>query len=167
MLAHGDDRVIDLRELLGVSVRPSCFAAPLHGVAAGVAAEDELLGGLADILRPHDLVGPRVLQHPVLMNARFVRERVAPDDGLVRLHRFVGDLREQLARLEQPLGPDARVVGQAILPHAQRHHDLFERRVAGALADAVDRALDLPHAALEWPPDCWRRPARGRRGSAC
>ena len=43
----------------------------------------------------------------------------------------------------------AGVVRQAILPDAQRHHDLFERRVAGALADAVDRALDLPHAALD------------------
>ena len=31
----------------------------------------------------------------------------------------------------------------------QRHHDLFERRVAGALADAVDRALDLPGAAFD------------------
>jgi hypothetical protein len=30
---------------------------------------------------------------------------------------------------------------------AQRHDDLFQRRVAGALADAVDRALDLPRAA--------------------
>ena len=37
---------------------------------------------------------------------------------------------------------------QAIAAHVQRHHDLFERGVAGALADAVDRALDLPRAAL-------------------
>ena len=44
---------------------------------------------------------------------------------------------------------DARVVGQAIVTDAKRHHDFFERRVARALADAVDRALDLPHAALD------------------
>ena len=31
----------------------------------------------------------------------------------------------------------------------QRHHDLLERRVAGALADAVDRALHLTRAALD------------------
>ena len=43
---------------------------------------------------------------------------------------------------------DARVVRQAILSDAQRHHELFERRVARALADAVHRAFDLPHAAL-------------------
>jgi O-acetyl-ADP-ribose deacetylase (regulator of RNase III) len=29
---------------------------------------------------------------------------------------------------------------------AHRHHDLFERGVAGALAEAVDRALDLARA---------------------
>ena len=64
---------------------------------------------------------------------------------------------EQLAGLEQRLGVDAGVVRQAILAHAQRHHELFERRVAGALADAVDRALDLAHAALD------RRQAVGDR----
>ena len=30
----------------------------------------------------------------------------------------------------------------------ERHHDLFERGVAGALADAVDGALDLARAGL-------------------
>ena len=38
---------------------------------------------------------------------------------------------------------------QPIGPHARRHDDLFERRVAGALADAVDRALDLPRAGAD------------------
>ena len=57
--------------------------------------------------------------------------------------------REQLAGLEQPRRLDGRVERQPILAHAQRHHDLLERRVAGALADAVDRALDLAHAALD------------------
>ena len=38
--------------------------------------------------------------------------------------------------------------GSRSLADAERHHDLFERRVAGPLADAVDRALDLAHAAL-------------------
>ena len=41
------------------------------------------------------------------------------------------------------------VVRQPIAPHAKCHHQLFERRVAGALADAVDRALDLARAALD------------------
>ena len=34
-------------------------------------------------------------------------------------------------------------------PGVQRHHDLFERGVAGPLADAVDRHLDLPRAVLD------------------
>src|SRR6478735_5647850 len=34
----------------------------------------------------HDLVGPRVLQHPVLVDAGLVREGVRADDGLVRLN---------------------------------------------------------------------------------
>ena len=40
--------------------------------------------------------------------------------------------------------------GQADVGLARReqHHDLLERRVAGALADAVDRALDLARAGL-------------------
>ena len=36
-----------------------------------------------------------------------------------------------------------------VVPRPQRHHDLFQRAVAGPLADAVDRALDLPGAVLD------------------
>ena len=46
---------------------------------------------------------------------------------------------------------DAGLVGQHVAARPDRHHDLFERRVAGALADAVDGALDLPRAALAAP----------------
>ena len=35
---------------------------------------------------------------------------------------------------------------QRVGAHARRHHDFLERRVAGALADAVDRALHLTRA---------------------
>ena len=92
MLAHRDDRVVDLREFVGRQHEPELLGAALHGVTARVAAEHELLGVLADVLRPHDFVGPRVLQHAVLVDAGFVREGVAPDDRLVRLHRLVGEL---------------------------------------------------------------------------
>ena len=78
----------------------------------------------------------------------FVRERVATDDRLVRLHGLVGHFREHLARFKQVLRFDPGVVGQAVLPDAERHHEFLERGVAGALADPVDRAFDLPHAAL-------------------
>ena len=41
---------------------------------------------------------------------------------------------------------DAGVVGQHVAARPDRHHDLFERGIAGPLADAVDGALDLPRA---------------------
>ena len=75
-----------------------------------------------------------------------VRERVAPDDRLVRLHRVAGQARHE------PRGPGdlprhgAGVQADVGLARVQQHHDLLERGVAGALADAVDRALDLARA---------------------
>ena len=39
--------------------------------------------------------------------------------------------------------------GQPVAPDAERHDQFLERGVAGALADAVDRALDLARAALD------------------
>src|SRR2546421_12282474 len=34
-------------------------------------------------------------------------------------------------------------------PHAPRHDDLFQRRIAGTLTDAVDGAFDLPGPGLD------------------
>src|SRR5207248_4551044 len=96
-----------------------------------------------------DLVGPRVLEHAVLVDAGLVRERVAADDRLVRLHRLARQRRQQLTRVEEPRRLDRGVVREAVAAHAQRHHELLERRVAGALADAVYRDLHLPYAAAE------------------
>ena len=45
----------------------------------------------ADAFRRHDLIGGGVLQHAVLVDAGFMREGVAPDDRLVRLHVEAGD----------------------------------------------------------------------------
>ena len=39
----------------------------------------------------------------------------------------------------------------AVAARVQQHDELLERRVARALADAVDRALDLPRARLRAP----------------
>ena len=52
----------------------------------------------ADFFGPHDLVGAAILQHAVLVDAGFVRERVAADDRLVRLNAFARQRRQQLAR---------------------------------------------------------------------
>ena len=76
-------------------------------------------------------------------------ERVAAHDRLVRLHAVAGQARDEpagagdLARVDPGLEADVGLAG------AQQHHDLLERRVARALADAVDRALDLARAGLQ------------------
>ena len=58
----------------------------------------------------------------------------------------------------EPIGVDAVSQAEVIAPRLERHHDFLERAVAGPLAQAVDRALDLPGALLRGPPGCWRRP---------
>ena len=73
-----------------------------------------------------------------------MRERIAPDDRLVGLHDVAGQARHEARRAcELPRG-DGRVQARDVTARGQQHHDLLERRVARALADAVDRALDLP-----------------------
>ena len=60
-----------------------------------------------------------------------------------------GDLRDELRGAEQHRRIDVGVVGQHVAARLDRHDDLFQRRVAGALAEAVDGALDLARAALD------------------
>jgi len=70
------------------------------------------------------------------------------DDRLVHLHRLAGKGREHLAGRVELAGVDIDRVRHAVGPHVERHHNLFERGVAGAFADAIDRALDLTCTAL-------------------
>ena len=109
-------------------------------------AHDELVGGPADILRPHDLVRELLLEHPVLMDACLVREGVLADHRLVRLDVHAGDGREQARRLEDLLRPHLGVGLEEVPPRLEGHHDLFEGGVAGPFPDAVDGALDLPRS---------------------
>jgi hypothetical protein len=119
-----------------------------EGVAAGVLAHHQRGLLHADGLRRHDLVGLGVLEHAVLVDAGLVGEGVAADDRLVELHR---------ERVAAETSFEARVSmvvsilvqnGNTSLRTLHRHHDLFERGVAGPLADAVDGAFDLPRAAV-------------------
>ena len=132
--------------LFGRHVDAQRIEAAAEGIAAGVLAEHELVGIPAHILGTHDLVGFAMLEHAVLVDARFVGEGVGADDGLVRLDRIAGDLRHQfgggddLGRIDPAL--DREDVGAG----AHCHHDLFERGVAGAFAQAVDGAFDLAGA---------------------
>ena len=78
-----------------------------------------------------------------------MRERVATDDRLVRLDRVAGEARDEAARARDLARDDAGVQADVRLARVQQHHDLLERRVARALADPVDRALDLARARLD------------------
>ena len=113
-------------------------------------ADRQLAAGQADRLRRHDLVRERVLDDAVLVDARLVGEGVAADDGLVGLDREAGQVGDQPRRGRDVLGLDARAeVGELRRPGPEGHDDLLERRVAGALTQAVDRDLDLAGAGLD------------------
>ena len=78
-----------------------------------------------------------------------VGERIAADDRLVVLHRERGRRRHQLGGAVEHLGVDADLIGQHVAPRLDGHHHLFERGVAGPLADAVDGAFHLPAAGAD------------------
>ena len=104
--------------------------------------------GHADVFGTHDLVGRSLLEHPVLMDARLVGERVAAHDRLVALDGQPGDRREHPADRIEALGLDAGREAVVVETGLERHHDFLERGIAGALADAVDRAFDLACSGL-------------------
>ena len=81
------------------------------------------------------------------MDPRLVSKGVAADDRLVRLDGVAGQARDQAAGARElgclNSGVQAVEVGGA---GGQQHHELFERGIAGALSNPVDRALHLPRA---------------------
>ena len=121
--------------------------------------------GDADGLGGHDLVGEGVDHHAVLVDAGGVGEGVGSDDGLVGRGAEGDALGEHLAGGVELVHDDVVRVGQLVAADGEDGGDLFEGGVAGALADAVDGALDLAGAGLDGGEGSWLRPGRGRRGS--
>ena len=70
------------------------------------------------------------------------------DNGFVRLHTLAGERGKQLARNVDLRRVDAGRVRQPIGASVEGHHHFLERRVTGALADAVDGALDLANSSV-------------------
>jgi len=92
----------------------------------------------------HNLIRALLFQQAVLMDPGGVCKCIGPDDRLVRLDRHARDLADEAARLRQLLRMNAGISVIHILANPQTHHDFLKRRVAGPLADPVDRAFDLP-----------------------
>ena len=116
-------------------------------VPARMLAEDDALRDKADILGFHDLVRLPVLEHAMLVDTGFVREGIGPHDRLVARGRAVGHLRKDAARRHDLGGVDIGRDPERVGASFQRHHDILERAIAGALANAVDGAFDLPRTA--------------------
>ena len=102
-----DKALVRLFDLRRVEVVPELAQALPKGVAARVLAEDQPALGHADGLGRHDLVGAPLLQHPVLVDARLVREGVFADDRLVGLHGDAGERADEPARAVDVLRDDA------------------------------------------------------------
>ena len=80
-----DGRAVDVVERLALELEAELLELALQAAAAGQLAHRQAGAREAHRLRGHDLVGERVLEHAVLVDARLVREGVAADDGLVGL----------------------------------------------------------------------------------
>src|ERR1700704_7104112 len=112
-------------EFLPRELNTSLGARTRKCVSARVLAERKR-HAYADVARIHDLVRPLVLQHPVLMDAGLVRERVCPDDSLVRLHEVARPRRYELRGGGDLLRVDSRLDLELVAADVQRHHDLLK-----------------------------------------
>ena len=115
---------------------------------AGAGGKDDLRAGGAHVGRVDDLVGVACLEDAVLVDAGAVREGVGADDGLVCLDVHARDAANQVRGAGELGGHDVGVGVELLAVHLDGHDDLLERGVAGALAQAVDGALDLAGAVL-------------------
>src|SRR5271157_2829727 len=143
-----DKPAIDLIEMAAFKLVSQLLATQSQRVAAGVLAQHQSRIGHAHRLGRHDFVGQRILEHAILVNSGLVRKRIPAGDGLVGLHGNTGDLRQHLAGSIQVLAGDCGFVMIPVGAHPHGHDDFFERRIAGALADAVDGALHLTRPLL-------------------
>ena len=136
-------KLADIEVRLAVAKRDQ---ARFHHVTPGAAREIHAAVFEADGLRGHDLECFFGLKHAVLVDAGGMRKGVAAHDGLIGLHGHVADFPHQPTRTHDLLRVNAHGSFENVPADLERHDDLFERGVAGALAQAVDRAFDLPGA---------------------
>src|SRR6476620_7032290 len=83
------------------------------------------------------------------MNARLMCEGIRADDRFVRRGPEADALAQHLARQKEAIVLERVRMGIFVAPHHQGCGNLFQRGIAGTLADAIDGALDLTHAAFD------------------
>jgi hypothetical protein len=80
-----DERFVEPAPAIVIEYESDASRALEYRVPPGVASQRQRACG-SDALRVDDLVRRALFQYAVLMNARFVRERILPDDGFVLLN---------------------------------------------------------------------------------
>src|SRR5216684_8789640 len=134
---------IDLREFHVARFVSQIPQAQAQSVAPGVLAEDQRTSRNANGLRGNNFVRQWILDTAVLMDARFMGKGVRPHHGFVRRNRGAGNFGEHTARGEKLFQADPGGDAETLFTHRESHDDFLQRRVAGALADAVNGAFDL------------------------
>ena len=116
-----------------------------EGMAAAQLAEHQAGAG-SDLVRLHDLEGPAVLEHAVLMDAGLMSKGVAAHHRLVGLDEHAAQLGDQPGGAEELGVVEAGGHPEDLGVKPDRHRHLLEGGVAGAFADPVDAALHLAGA---------------------
>ena len=117
--------------------------------AAAVLAQHQVRAAHAHQRWRHNLVAQRVGQHAVLVDAALVRKGVGAHNRLVGRGLEGDDLAQHFAGGVELVQLDAGLDAIAVRAHIESSRNLFQRRVARALANAVDGALHLPRAVLD------------------
>src|SRR5680860_452404 len=97
------------------------------------------LTGQPHFIRTENLVGQRVLQHPVRVNTRLVRKHVGPHNCLPYGYSPTRSPRDILRKLAEVSGGYPQV---HLIQVLQGHDYFFQRSVARPLTDAVYRNRD-------------------------
>src|SRR5438067_4473152 len=118
LIGQNHKATIDFVEFAPLKTITELLTTKTERMPPRVLAEHQFRIRDAHRLRSHDFVGEAILQHSILMDAGLVRESVAPDDGLIRLHRNTSDFLEQLTRRIKFLTGDAGLIRIAIGTHS-------------------------------------------------
>ncbi len=114
-------------------------------VLAGMFSENDAVCMYSDRLGRQDFIRLFVCEHSVLMYSRLVRKSVFAHDGLVERRALTDYVVNGLARAVNLRCVNTRIkLGIHIGARAHSHYDFLEGSVAGALAESVYGAFNLP-----------------------